>query len=120
MTLATHIFLAGFAVAQIAAASDWPSYGGSPSSTKFSNAQQINASNLDSVRIIWHWRPLDASIIEANPGVFSSRYRSTPLVIDGVLYASSPLNVITALDAATGDVLWNFDPKAWQTRGWLA
>src|SRR5882672_5793579 len=36
---------------------------------------------------------------------------SEPIVVDGVTYVSAPLSIVYAVDAATGKVLWKFDPK---------
>jgi quinoprotein glucose dehydrogenase len=99
-------------------AQNWTHYGADAQSTKFAPLEQINAENFDKLRVVWHWRPLDSEILKNNSNAFTNRYRSTPVVVDGVLYASSPLNIVTALDAASGEVLWNYDPGSWQVEGW--
>jgi quinoprotein glucose dehydrogenase len=39
--------------------------------------------------------------------------QSTPLAIDGILYSSSPMSTVSAIDGATGKTLWTYDPKAY-------
>ena len=101
-----------------APAQDWTHYAGDARSTKYSTLDQIHAGNFHKLRVIWRWRPLDRTILEQHADIQSNRYRSTPIVIDEVLYASSPLGIVTALDAATGAVLWHFDPESWRVPGW--
>jgi len=43
-----------------------------------------------------------------------SEMECSPIIVEGVLYAASPKNNIVALDAATGKLLWRFDPNAGQ------
>ena len=99
-------------------AQDWTHYGSDAHSTKFAPLDQINADNFHKLRVIWHWRPPDEKILKENSSAFTNRYRSTPIAIDGTLYASSPLGIVSAIDAATGQVLWDFDPASWQVEGW--
>ena len=41
-------------------------------------------------------------------------FENTPLMIDNVLYLSTPYNKVVALDAETGAALWTYDPKAYE------
>src|SRR6185436_3541919 len=41
-------------------------------------------------------------------------FQNTPLMIDNVLYVSTPYNRVAALDAETGAQKWVFDPKAYE------
>jgi quinoprotein glucose dehydrogenase len=97
---------------------DWPYYGGDAASTKFAPYDQIHAGNIDSLRIVWRWRLPHAQTEEAeeeDSGIGGSGlFKSTPIVVDGVLYTSTPFAQVAALDAASGEQLWLFDPKAWQ------
>lgn len=85
---------------------DWPVYHGSDFAQRYSPLDQINADNVGDLEIAWRFStanfgpPTDYN----NP--------STPLEIDGVLYANiaSTRNVV-ALDAATGQVLWLWRPQ---------
>jgi quinoprotein glucose dehydrogenase len=39
--------------------------------------------------------------------------------VDGTIYFSTPLNIVVAIDAATGEERWRFDPGAWQEEDFL-
>ena len=94
---------------------NWNHYAGDAASTKFAPISQIDGTNFNDLRIIWQWQMPDAEIMDANEDVrpnFSNRV--TPIVVDGVLYTSTPLNLVVALDAQSGEELWRFDPESWR------
>ncbi|MDE2705559.1 MAG: PQQ-binding-like beta-propeller repeat protein, partial [Gemmatimonadota bacterium] len=97
---------------------DWRYYGGDAGSTKYSPLAQIHRDNFADLRIIWRWRPPEAEIL-AEHDVDRNYYRSTPVVVNGVLYVSSPFGIVAALDAATGEELWKFDPESWRDQEWF-
>ena len=86
-----------------AAGADWPAYLGDKSASHYSQLSQINAGNVTRLRVAWTWRSGDA-----RPD--SSQIQCNPLVIDGVVYATSAAMKLVALDAATGRELWRFEP----------
>ena len=92
------------------ALADWPYYGGDAASTKFAPYEQIHPGNIDSLRIVWRWR-LPALQMGREEGDEESgiggagEFKSTPLVVDGVLYTSTPSAQVAALDAASDFVL---------------
>ena len=47
-------------------------------------------------------------------GTRPGNFQNTPLMIDNVLYVSTPYNRVAALDAETGKELWSYDPKAYE------
>jgi alcohol dehydrogenase (cytochrome c) len=61
----------------------------------YSPLDQINTRNVKDLRLAWVWAMSDAV---AN--------QTTPLVHDGVMYLSSPINTVQALDAANGELIW--------------
>ena len=80
---------------------DWPVYHGGEFAQRYSPLDQINADNVDSLEIAWRFST-------ANFGPTTDYVNpSTPLEVDGVLYANiaSTRNVV-ALDATSGQVLW--------------
>jgi glucose dehydrogenase len=87
-------------------AGDWPYYHGGPSSQRYSPLDQINADNVADLEVAWEFNTANfgPSTDFNNP--------STPLEIDGVLYANiaSTRNVV-ALDATNGQVLWLWRPQ---------
>ena len=81
---------------------DWPVYLGGPENAHYSPLTQINRKNVKDLEVAWTFDTGDAY-----PG---SEMQCNPLVVNGVLFATTPkLNVI-ALDAANGKLLWRFDP----------
>ncbi len=60
----------------------------------FSPLDQINADNVDQLRLVW------------SRGMTAGRQQGTPLVYDGVMYMPNPADVIQAIDAVSGDLLW--------------
>ena len=97
---------------QESAGGDWPYYGGDRSFTRYSPLDQITRDNVKDLEIVWR-RPATASrwTVEAFPELDPSHYlRSTPLMINGVLYASNALGFVEAFDPATGETLWVQEP----------
>lgn len=97
---------------------DWPSYGGDNGSTKYSPLDQITATNVDRLGVVWTWDSVDnatvaTNIAQGNSTLVPGGYKGTPLVIDGVMYASTSFGRVVALNAADGTQLWSFDTQAW-------
>ena len=82
---------------------DWPSWAGSSNASRYSPLDEITAENVNDLEIAWRW-----STQGFGPGTDFVN-PSTPLEIDGVLYANvgTTRNVV-ALDATSGQVLWMF------------
>jgi quinoprotein glucose dehydrogenase len=91
---------------------DWPVYGGDQGGAKFSPLTDITPSTASRLAVAWEWttreKALDA--FGTRPGNF----QVTPLMIDNVLYLSTPYNRVVALNAETGAELWAFDSKAYE------
>ncbi len=94
-------------------AEEWQSYGGNRSNWKYSALQQIDAKNVSRLQIAWRWTPPDATIFERYPKLRSWKYEVTPIIVGNVLYANTPMNLIVAINAASGQTIWVFDPKAY-------
>src|SRR6267143_5437992 len=84
------------------AGKDWSTYGGGPESIRYSSLKQINRRNVRTLKVAWTFDSGDAY-----PG---SEMQCNPLVVNGVLYATTPKVNVIALNAATGKLLWRFDP----------
>ncbi|HEU4994279.1 MAG TPA: pyrroloquinoline quinone-dependent dehydrogenase [Gemmatimonadaceae bacterium] len=82
---------------------DWPVYGGNPDNTHYSALSQITMANVASLQVAWTYATHDEWK--------GSEMQANPIVVDGVLYATSPKLRVFALDAATGRELWSFDPN---------
>lgn len=99
-------------VSQSPADGQWPHYAADQAATHYSPLDQITPANVNSLAVVWEWTPGEKPLPEfgTRPGAF----QNTPLMIDGVLYVSTPYNQVAALDATTGRELWRFDPKAYE------
>ena len=74
---------------------EWRAHGGDLGSTKYAPLDQINRDNVSRLRIAWRRPGLDASITSKAPGLtFAGDFRSTPLMIRGVLYAANGIGTI--------------------------
>ena len=82
---------------------DWPVYGGNTDNTHFTTLSQISPSNVAQLEVAWTFDTGDA--------FEGSEMQANPIVIDGILYATTPRLQVFALDAATGEQLWRFDPN---------
>jgi quinoprotein glucose dehydrogenase len=80
-----------------AAGQDWPEYLGDASRSHYSTLEQINTSNVASLKVAW----------EFHSGVFG-QMQCNPIIVHGVLYGATGTSAIFALDAATGRQLWRF------------
>jgi quinoprotein glucose dehydrogenase len=81
---------------------DWAVYGGGPESRRYSTLRQIRRENVRRLKVAWTFETGDA--------FEGSEMQCNPLVIDGRLFATTPKANVIALDAATGALLWRFDP----------
>jgi quinoprotein glucose dehydrogenase len=80
------------------AATDWKMIGGTPGNSHYSALKQINRSNVRELRQAWAFDTGQAGGLE-----------TTPIVVDGVLYAFTPAQQVIALDGETGKLKWKFD-----------
>src|SRR4051812_9588347 len=87
-----------------AADQNWPVYHGDKTSSHFSSLTQIDPQNVSKLEVAWTYHAGDAR------ADYRSQIQCNPLVIDGVLYGTSAQSKLLALDAATGQERWRFDP----------
>jgi quinoprotein glucose dehydrogenase len=90
---------------------EWPHYGGDAGGLKYSELTQINRTNVTRLQVAWEWKTGEKPLEEY--GTFPGAFQNTPLMIDGVLYVSTPYSRVAALEAGTGRELWSYDPKAY-------
>ncbi len=82
-------------------AGEWPSYGRDYSEQRYSPLQQINVDNVSRLGLAWY-----ADLQEKG-----GSYETTPIVVDGRIFISTPWSKVYAFDAKTGRPLWKYDPK---------
>jgi quinoprotein glucose dehydrogenase len=93
---------------------DWPRYGSSAASTKYAPFDQINKDTVKDLGISWVWDSVDNADIKLRPGMVPTAYKSTPIKVGDVLYTSTSLGSVVALEAATGKQIWTFDTETWK------
>ncbi len=93
-------------------ANPWPAYAADNAATHYSPLEDITPANVSGLAQAWEWATGEQPMPEfgAQPGNF----QNTPLMIDNVLYVSTPYNRVVALDAETGKEIWSHDPKAYE------
>ena len=102
----------------------WPTYHGDYSGRRYSTLSQINTDNVKGLSLAWIYRANTSSqgavtggegpdTPPAGSGGFGLDIKSTPLLVNGVLYLTAPDNV-WAVDPRTGREIWHF---YWKTRG---
>jgi quinohemoprotein ethanol dehydrogenase len=79
---------------------NWMSYGRSYTEQRFSPLKNINDQNAARLGLAWHFD------LDTRRG-----QEATPLVVDGRMYFTSAWSKVFALDAATGSLLWSYDPR---------
>ncbi|WP_157219344.1 PQQ-dependent dehydrogenase, methanol/ethanol family [Flavisphingomonas formosensis] len=84
---------------------DWPGYGRTYGEQHYNPLDAINAGNVARLSLAWSY-----DLGPGNPA-------SIPVAVDGVLYVSSGLSVVRALDAATGKLLWEHDTRVADVAG---
>src|SRR5579862_6552473 len=87
--------------AQSAKKDEWPTYGADLASTRYKPFDQIDASNFNKLELAWSFK---TDNLGTRP---EYKLEGTPLMINGVLYATAGTRrSVVALDAATGELLW--------------
>ncbi len=81
-------------------AGNWMSYGRTYNEQRFSPLAQVNDKNAGELALTWY------ADLDTRRG-----QESTPLIIDGTMYFTSAWSKVFAVNAATGERLWSFDPK---------
>ena len=82
-----------------AAPAEWLTYGRDQAETHYSPLEQIDADNVGRLGLAWSWEIPKAG----------ARLEATPLVSEGVMYATGPHSFVFALDARTGEKKWQWD-----------
>jgi len=87
------------AIADESRTADWLAYGRTHSEQRFSPLDDVNIESISNLDVAWYMDlPNDVGLV------------STPLVVDGILYFTGTMNIVRAVDAATGSMIWEHDP----------
>ena len=94
------------AIADLGDGSNWLAYGRNSNEQRYSPLDQINTDTVKRLGVAWSLDlPNDRSLL------------ATPLVVDGVIYFTGSYSVARAVDAKTGKLLWEYDPKSIERAG---
>ena len=81
-------------------AGNWLSHGRTYDEQRFSPLDDIDATNVENLGLAWYFDVPTERGMEA-----------TPIVVDGRMYVTGSWSIVYALDAATGEELWRYDPE---------
>ncbi len=107
---------------------EWRATGADPKNTKYSPLDQITGENFTELEIAWRWTSISTEVTSRNEAIRLGQFKTTPLMVGGLVYASTALGQVAAVDAGTGELVWSYDPRTydrldrpanlgWQHRG---
>jgi quinoprotein glucose dehydrogenase len=88
---------------------EWPAYGRDPGGSRHSPLTQITRDNVSNLATVWMYRTGETGPTPARGA--PPALETTPIMVDGTLYISTPLGRVIALDPRTGTEKWKFDPQ---------
>ena len=92
------------------AGKDWPYYGGNKEGNRYSPLDQVNLNNVKDLQVAWMYNTAE----KQDPGDAKPKYpkaiQCQPIIIDGIMYGTTPDLKLFALDAGTGEQRWKFEP----------
>ena len=122
---------------------EWPTYGGDLGSTKYSPLDEITRDNFGDLEVAWRWTSADAVLSLTMPDgsewradsslIFEelnrrdpnrwrdslpptiTNFKATPLMVGGRLFINMPTSQVASIDARTGETLWVYNPKTYET-----
>src|SRR5688500_652834 len=83
---------------------DWNVYGGSKDNIHYSGLEEVDTTNVHNLQVAWTYRTGDADTVT------HSQMQCNPIIVNGVLYGTSPTLKLIAVDAVTGKEKWVFNP----------
>ena len=87
---------------------EWPNYGNDPGGMRYSPLAQVNRENVSRLKVAWVFHTGDVS--DGSHDRQRSGLETTPILVDGTLYLTTAFNRVIALDPATGQQRWAYDP----------
>lgn len=92
----------------ISSYTEWPVYGRDHLGSRYLPVSYINRENVENLQIAWMYKTgeLEPEFATDKP----TSFQATPIIADGILYLSTPLGRVVALNPATGEELWKYNP----------
>jgi quinoprotein glucose dehydrogenase len=95
---------------------DWSTYGGDAGGTRYSPLKQVTQTNVAGLRLTWSYH---TGALEPRSALNEkAAFEATPILVDGVLYLSTPFNRVIALDPGSGAEKWTYDPDVDRSHGY--
>ena len=102
--------MSGTGALSLVAQEGWSHYAGD-TFQRYSAQDQINAGNVGSLEVAWRRPGVDATFEQDYPDLRPNPYhKTTPILVDGILYASNAVGLVEAWDPATGRTIWRQPP----------
>ena len=91
---------------------EWSAYARDPGGMRHSPLTQIDRSNVRGLKVAWTFRTGELATYQGTQfSAYRGAFEATPIMVDRTLYFSTPSCRVFALDAATGQQRWMYDPK---------
>lgn len=92
---------------------EWPAYGNDAGGMRFSPLKQIDTSNVKKLAVAWTFRTGELELYKGTYAEEKAAFEATPIMVDGTLFFSTPTSRVFAIDAATGQKKWAYDPDVY-------
>jgi quinoprotein glucose dehydrogenase len=92
-------------------ATEWLYAAGDAGAMHYSALDRINKSNVAGLKVAWSWKTAEEP---TGGGAVAGTFENTPLMINDVIYLSTAYNRVVALDANSGEKIWDYDPRAYE------
>ena len=90
---------------------NWQAYAADKGATKYTGLSQIDASNINSLQVVWRRSALDDYYLGLNPEQrVTPTYISAPVVAGGRAFIPNGIGLVEAFDPGTGETLWVQEP----------
>ena len=99
--------------AQAPPAGEWRAFGADAANTKYSPLDQITVENFRDLEIAWRWTSISTDVTRARPEVNALQFKTIPLMVGGLVYVSTAVGQVAALDAGSGALVWSHDPRTY-------
>src|ERR1700739_165220 len=94
---------------QTASGEGWGNYGGDPGGMRYSSALQITRKNVAQLQLAWTFHT--GALQQETKLIRKAAFEATPILFDNKLFLTTPYDKVFALDPATGEKIWEFDPN---------
>src|SRR6266496_3678095 len=101
---ATLIFLLACNTSETANFNNWEMANGNSTANKYSSLTQIDTTNVQQLQVAWEFHTGDADTAA------HSQIQCNPIIVNGIMYCTSPQSKLFAIDAATGKQKWAYSP----------